>query len=177
MQIAVADFSDVMTFHKKNLIELSYNKKVMLVFLRHFGCSFCREALADIRDLDANKNSKNVEIVLIHMSTPEIAEEYFKKYSLDHLDQISDPECKLYESFGLFKANFNQLFGFRSWIRGIETGLIKGHGWGKQLGDGFQMPGIFTLSKGKIVSEFRHKYPSDKPDYEQLMNCRAVHTK
>ena len=77
----------------------------------------------------------------------------------------------MYRQFGLVKGNFNQLFGFRSWIRGLDAGIIKGHGWGVQLGDGFQMPGVFTIFEGKVVSEFRHRFVSDKPDYKSMVDC------
>lgn len=177
MLVASRDISDISTFQNRSVIDLSFHKKVLLVFLRHFGCSFCREALADIDKLNSKKSTKNFEIILVHMASPEVAQQYFNKYHLSQLDHISDPTCNLYESFGLLKANFNQLFGFRSWIRGIETGFIKGHGWGKLMGDGFQMPGIFTISNGKIIAEYRHCFPSDKPDYEKMMNCRSSHTK
>ncbi len=161
----------------QRILELSAHKKVVLIFLRHFGCSFCREAMNDIYKFDQKLNKKYYEIIPVHMAAPDVAREYFKKYKIAHLDHISDTECRLYAAFHLSKANFNQLFGFRSWVRGIETGLIKGHGWGMQLGDGFQMPGIFVIHKEKIISEFRHKFPSDKPDYEKLIGCRTHHTK
>ncbi|MEO6189338.1 MAG: SelL-related redox protein [Saprospiraceae bacterium] len=174
MRSSVQALENISTVNGQNLLEISQSKKVLLIFLRHFGCSFCREALAEIHRIDEAKKHKNFEIILVHMAAEDVAFDYFKKFNISNLDHISDPECHLYDAFGLTKANFNQLFGFRSWIRGIETGIIKGHGWGMQLGDGFQMPGIFTISKGKIISEFRHKFPSDKPDYEKLISCRKV---
>jgi hypothetical protein len=34
----------------ETLASLTANREVFLVFLRHFGCTFCREALADIAE-------------------------------------------------------------------------------------------------------------------------------
>lgn len=102
------------------------------------------------------------------MSSMSIAENFFKKMDLGDIENISDPDCELYQSFGLTKGTFNQLFGFRSWIRGFDAGLVKGHGFGVLLGDGFQMPGVFTIQNGKVTNSFIHKYSSDKPDYLQL---------
>jgi hypothetical protein len=34
--------------HGTNLIELSRSQRLMVVFLRHFGCTFCRETIADL---------------------------------------------------------------------------------------------------------------------------------
>ncbi|HEX5625746.1 MAG TPA: SelL-related redox protein [Saprospiraceae bacterium] len=151
----------------------SKHAEVLLVFLRHFGCTFCREALEELSTLKPTLEDQKVELILVHMSTEDIAEKYFNRYNLNSVLRVADPECQYYRKFGLLKGTFNQLFGFRSWFRGIEAGLIKGHGYGKQLGDGFQMPGVFKISNGKIMSEFRHKYPSDKPDYLRMVGCAS----
>lgn len=155
----------------KSIIELSFEKPVLLVFLRHFGCSFCREAMADIRERKDQITNRGVNIILVHMATHEVAEEYFEKYELDDLDSISDPNCEMYQSFGLVKGNFKQLFGLRSWIRGFEAGVVQGHGVGPMLGDGFQMPGVFLIKDGKIENRFIHQFASDRPDYSGLLDC------
>ncbi len=154
--------------------DLSFEQKVMLIFLRHFGCTFCREALKEISQLESKIAELNTTIVMVHMSSEEIAQTYFTRYNLERIERVSDPECKLYKAFGILKGTFNQLFGFRSWLRGIDAGIIKGHGWGGQLGDGFQMPGVFTIYQGKILAEFRHKYASDKPNYLEMAACVAT---
>ncbi len=154
-----------------SVYEISNKSDVLLIFLRHFGCTFCKEALEELSTLINSHKLRSAELVLVHMSTDEIASNYFEKYNLHNHPRVSDPECKFYTKFGLIKGTFNQLFGFRSWIRGIEAGIIKGHGFGMQIGDGFQMPGVFLLSGGRVVSEFKHKYASDKPDYLKMINC------
>lgn len=37
-----------------------------------------------------------------------------------------------------------------------------------ELGDGFQMPGVFVLYKGEIRRSFIHRYPYDRPDYKEV---------
>ena len=55
------------------------------------------------------------------------------------------------------------------WFFWCEEGVHGGAvGFGVVLGDGFQMPGVFSLKNGKIYAAFRHKYSSDKPDYEKF---------
>ncbi len=169
-----ATLQQMSTHMGATVYELSFHKDVLLVFLRHFGCTFCREALEELSRLKRELSDKNISLVLIHMSTEDIATNYFQKYDLLDVDRIADPDCHLYKEFGLLKGTFNQLFGFRSWVRGIDAGVIKGHGFGMQLGDGFQMPGVFLVRKGKIASEYRHKYASDKPDYMKLVHCPTM---
>ncbi len=109
------------------------------------------------------------------MAEAEIAERYFNRYNLPKAIHISDPECKYYKAFGLMKGNFTQLFGLQTWIRGFQAGLMEGHGIGPQLGDGFQMPGVFVIQDGEIKEAFIHKLASDRPDYENLVkNCCAL---
>ena len=40
--------SDLITRGGINILRLSHQQPVMLVFLRHFGCTFCREAMRDL---------------------------------------------------------------------------------------------------------------------------------
>lgn len=159
----------------KSLYELSMERPIMLVFLRHFGCTFCREALADISEKREVLESMGAKLVFVHMAEAEIAERYFNRYNIPNAIHISDPECKFYKAFGLMKGSFTQLFGLQTWIRGFQAGLMEGHGIGPQLGDGFQMPGVFVIQDGDLKEAFIHKLASDRPDYEGLVkNCCAL---
>jgi len=158
-----------------NLYEHSMERPIMLVFLRHFGCTFCREALADISEKREVLESLGAKLVFVHMAESEIAERYFTRYNIPEAIHVSDPECNFYRAFGLMKGSFTQLFGLQTWIRGFQAGLMEGHGIGPQLGDGFQMPGVFVIQDGELKEAFIHKLASDRPDYEGLVkNCCAL---
>jgi len=152
--------------------QLSFEHPVLLVFLRHFGCTFCREALSDIAKLRPRIETTGTVIVFVHMTDGAAAEKYFQRYDLPNAVHVSDPDCHFYADFGLTKGTFNQLFGLQSLIRGFEVGVIKGNGMNfhQQLGDGFQMPGVFVIHEGQIKDAFVHKLSHDRPDYEQLVN-------
>lgn len=158
----------------ENLYELSQNQLILLVFLRHFGCTFCREALADLSESRARIEAMGARLIFVHMSDTETANRYFEKYQLQGAVHVSDPDCTFYSAFGLTKGTFNQLFGLQTWVRGFQVGLVEGHGMGKQLGDGFQMPGIFVVQDGEIRNRFIHKLASERPDYLELVRCCSV---
>ncbi len=147
---------------------------VMLVFLRFFGCSFCREAISDIAKRRATLEEKGVRVVFVHMSPdPAIANKFFKKYKLFPVDHILDPEKRFYKAFGLGRGTPQQLFGLMNWIRGFQAAVIEGHGAepvyeNSELGDGFQMPGVFVLHKGETLGSYIHQYAYDRPDYEEI---------
>lgn len=160
--------SDMITNRGVSLSEASDNSPVLLIFLRHFGCTFCREALADISDLREDIERLGVRIIFVHMTDNHTADPFFLRFGLDGAEHISDPMCQYYAAFGLVKGSYRQLYGLRSWIRGFESIVVEGNGYGAELGDGFQMPGIFVVHKRQIRGSFIHKYSSDRPDYVAL---------
>ena len=51
----------MITNEGSNVFEISKNKNVMLVFLRHFGCQFCRETIHEISRLRPEIEIKKTE--------------------------------------------------------------------------------------------------------------------
>lgn len=142
---------------------------VLLVFIRHFGCTFCRETMADLARDRQQIEASGTRIVVVHLSPPEKADTFFEKYGLADLSRISDPDKSLYQAFDLKRATFEQAFGWRSWIRGFEAGVLNGHWVGKEENDGWQMPGVFLLAEGKITKAFRHRSVADRPHYCEMV--------
>ena len=159
----------------QSILDLSNEKYVFLVFLRHFGCVFCKEALVDLAQKQSIMSEKNIQLVFAHMGTNEIAKQYFNDFDILDPVHISDPEREFYYEFGLRKGSFSQLYGLKTWFRGFspETKNYKLE-LSKHLGDSTQMPGIFLLSKGTIIQDYIHKHASDRPDYQALMECCTV---
>jgi len=166
--------ANVQTNKGNNINTLSGTHTVMLVFLRHFGCIFCREALRDVSDRLPVFKKQNIHPIFVHMADVQTAETYFTEYNIPDPEHISDPECLLYKKFNLAKANFNQLFGLKTWIRGFEASRSGIPFKKQQVGDGFQMPGIFLINQEEICGKFIHKKSSDRPDYDKLIECCNV---
>ncbi len=154
-----------------SVAELSSNNPVLLVFLRHFGCLFCKEAMIDISKKRNFYEEKGVKVVIAHMSDKETAESYFKEYNLQGIDHVSDPNKKFYSQFGLTKGKLNQLYGLRTLLRGVNLVTTQNIPFTlKVVGDGYQMPGVFVIDDKKVVSQYVHKTVSDRPDYDQLLS-------
>jgi len=167
--------SDMATNTNSNLKILSDEKPVLLVFLRHFGCVFCKEAMADLSKLKKEIIEKNFQLAFVHMADNDIAERYLNEFGLGDSVHISDPDCKYYTAFRLTKGSFSQLYGLQTWIRGFSKDtknyqLEKA----KLLGDATQMPGIFIIYKGNITQHYIHKFAADRPDYHALINSCPV---
>ena len=158
----------------KSLLQLSNDQPILVIFLRHFGCPFCREALAEIKKHQASIEGEGARLVFVHLANEEQARVYFEKAQLEDEHRISDPNGIMYNAFGLERAAFAQLLGWRSWVRGIPA-IFKGYGIGPLVGgDGFRMPGVFLINRGEIIKSYRHELASDKPDYVSLASSEAA---
>lgn len=153
-----------------SLLELSQAAPTLILFLRHFGCCFCREALADIHASLPALEAERIKIVLVHMASDEEASTFLASYGLADLSRISSPDQGLYKAFGLGRASANQLLTPQFWARGLQV-LCNGHMIGLPVGNGLQMPGIFLIHKGKIVKSFRHSQASDRVNYLNFAIC------
>jgi peroxiredoxin len=151
-----------------SLMEMSRRWPTMIVFLRHFGCTFCREALADLARVRPAIEKSGVRMVLVHMGSEEQAGVFFRKYRLEDLPRVSDPHQSLYRAFGLTRGTLANLFGPKVWWRGFQAGLLDRHGIGGLVGDGFQMPGVFLVYHGEVIRCYRHQSAADRPDYLAL---------
>ena len=82
----------------RTLLELVDDSPVLLIFLRHFGCSFCRQTLDDVSRIRALVETKGVRPVFVHLGSPERAKPYFDYYHLSDVERVSDPGATLYAS-------------------------------------------------------------------------------
>ena len=165
------NLSLIITNKGHNLFDLSSQSPVLLVFLRHFGCVFCKESLYDVATKREKFETEGIKIILIHMADSKTADGYFKEFGLQNIEHVSDPDCKNYAVFGLVKGSFSQLYGLKTWIRGFEVTATKPNLPNiMRIGDGLQMPGIFLIKNCRIVESFIHNSIADKPNYETFID-------
>jgi hypothetical protein len=155
----------------RTLLELVDESPVLLIFLRHFGCSFCRQTLDDVSRIRTQIEGQGVRPVFVHLGSPERAKPYFDYYHLSDIERVSDPEASLYARpvFALPRKNvFSQFLVPKVWA-GWLKGAMRKHGIGLIKEDADQMPGIFYLRSRAIVRAFRYKTIADEPDYLKLI--------
>jgi peroxiredoxin len=144
---------------------------VLLILLRHFGCTFCRRELADLAARRDQLAAEGVTPIVVHQSSPQRGDEVLASYGLNGVAHVSDPDKQLYRALGLRRGRLGQLLGPRVWRRGAKA-FFAGHGIGKLEGDGFQMPGTFRIEHGRVTAAFTPSSPADAPDLAALA-CAA----
>ena len=149
----------------ESLFELSRQQELLIVCLRHAGCTYCREALDDLAKQMPTIRKAGARPIVVHMGTVEQGEALVRKYGLADIDHVSDPERRVYRGLELRLGTLSQLMGLRTFWRAIVGGTVFRYGFGRFVGNGLQMPGAFLVRDGRIVKAFRHESPSDRPDY------------
>jgi peroxiredoxin len=159
----------IRTNRGQTLQEMSQERPLLLIFLRHRGCPFCRETLADVRGQRREIERTGFQIVLVQMDRDQTAHEFLYKYGLSDLPRISDEKKTLYRAFGLRRGELWNVIGPPVWWRGIKAIVLESNGIGLLYSDPFQMPGVFAIYQGQIVRSFLHRRASDRPDYVKFV--------
>jgi peroxiredoxin len=165
--------SEVRSNKNLTLDELSHRSPVLVVFLRHAGCTFCREALADLQQQRQQIAANGCSLAIVHLSNDAAMAKLIANYQLDDVPRFADADLRLYRAFGLSRGTLWQLLGPHVWFPGAKA-FFSGHGLGMIDGDGFQMPGAFVIHHGKIVKAFRHASPADRPNYAELSQAALM---
>ena len=151
----------------ESLAELTEKSPMLLVLLRHEGCTFCRNAMSDIARVLPRIEAGGTRVVIGHMSSEADFAAFAERYGLSSIASVSDPERELYKGLGLRRGRLIQLLGPRvlwTWFKST----MSGHFPGKIKGDPFQLPGAFLLHHGRVVKAHAYRDASDRPDYVAL---------
>ena len=152
----------------RSLRAVSDDRPTLVLLLRHSGCTFCRQALADLADRQAAIERAGVAVAVVGMApSSERLRAFGARFGVTSASWFADPDRILYRALELRQGTLAQLFGPRVWAAGFLAAL-RGHGIGPLEGDGFQMPGAFVIERGRVVRAYRHPTAADRPNLEDL---------
>jgi len=158
------------TDHGDRLAAMSDPEPLLLVFVRHSGCTFCGETLADLaKAREPGGPAASLAVAVVQMGTLEQGRRLLDRHGLTDVPVVSDPDRSLYRAVDLGRGGLGQLFGLRVWWRAMGA-IFRGHFIGRLVGDGFQMPGAFIIRRRVIVKAFRHDDAGERTDFAGL--CR-----
>ena len=137
----------------------------LLVFLRHFGCTFCRETVSDLRAA-AEGSPDYPPVLFLFQGTPREGRAFLRHY-WPEAHAISDPELELYDAFGVNRGSFLQMLGPRVW-NAKRRASRKGHMSGELDGDLWRLPGLFVVRGERILWSHDFRHAADHPDFETI---------
>jgi hypothetical protein len=137
----------------------------LLVFLRHFGCIFCREAVADLRAASEG-DARFPRTLFFFQGTPTEGRAFMRR-DWPGMRAVADPDGEMYDAFGIERAGLVKALGPPVW-RARRRALAKGHENGPRSGDVWRMPGVMLTSGSRIhwVQPVRHA--AELPDFDEI---------
>jgi hypothetical protein len=124
--------------------------------------------MADVSAAKESIRAAGVEIVFVHGATAAEAAPWFARFGLSDVLVISDPELAHYRAFRLGHPGAGALANPILWARGAVCALS--HGFGTQTTVMMrQLPGVFLVQGDRVLAEYRHRSPADRPNYLSLV--------
>jgi hypothetical protein len=120
----------------------------VIVWLRHFGCVFCREQVAEIRGKRSEIEALGAGIVFVGNGTARAAAWFHKQFAADSI-VLTDPELVTYKAIGARSGMFSTLgpsawsAGLRAFRSGARQSTTKGHP--------YQQGGLVVMAPGNRV--------------------------
>jgi peroxiredoxin len=140
-----------------------------IVFMRHFGCTFCRQHTAEIQERYDELERAGGGAVAIGMGTPAHAAE-FRRMSRISFPLLVSPDTSLHERAGLTRGN---------WLRVIAAlpqavRQLPRHGARISGTDMSQLAGTFVIAPGgEVVYAHRAKTASDNAPIDEIIDALA----
>lgn len=137
----------------------------LFVFLRHFGCVFCRETVKELRRV-ALENPNYPPIMFFYQGTVEDGEVFFEKF-WPEARAVADKHQYFYQAFGLTQGNVTEVLGLEVWVCSIRAAM-KGNFMGMPVGDTWMMPGLFLVQDQEIVWQHKYRHVGDHPNFSKI---------
>jgi hypothetical protein len=142
--------------------DLLGDRPTLMVFLRHFGCAFCREMVRDLRRISGDTPSYP-PVLFFFTATPDEGRGFFGEY-WPEARAIADAAKQFYTAMGIRRATLGQTYGIRVWTCHFRA-LTKGNHIGKPIGDPWIMPGAFLVHGRDVLWSHPFRHQGDSPDW------------
>ncbi len=127
------------------------SRPTLLVFLRHLGCLFAQEWLAEIQ-ASGTSDPSFPAVLYFHLGTKEQGDSFFEP-SAPEARAVADPKRLFSKALGVPSASPIQLLDPRVWACGLRA-TRQGHKQGKPVGDPLVMPALFLVEGNQITWKF-----------------------
>jgi len=142
----------------------------LLTFLRHFGCTFCRQWLSQLENRFTDLTAAGLEVVAVAMGDPKHAARYCPQLA-PSATCLSDSTVEVYNVYGLKRAGLKEFASLDMLVKGARA-TIQGYFPGEVTADPTMLPGTFIVDNAGIVRyAYYSKHPGDHPDIDALIHA------
>jgi peroxiredoxin len=149
------------------------SRPVVQVLLRHFGCIFCHQMVADVLAVTPTIASHGGHVVLVGCGTVEHATKFAKHKRLprEGVTLYCDPGRESYDAIGL-EHSYAKTF-FSGGARAAYVAARKaGHRVSGVAGDIAQLGGAFVIAPpARLLYEHRSRFAGDHPSVGAILEA------
>lgn len=127
----------------------SAERGLVVVFLRHFGCLFCKQEAKRLAHDHERFVEAGLSVVAIGVGTPARAGKFARDHELP-FPVFGDWDLGSYRAFGLGRATASGFFNPAAHHAGLRA-VLRGNLPGLPTGDTAQLPGAFVIDPSGIV--------------------------
>lgn len=154
------------------LADVWKDQHAVLVWLRHYACTFCRSYVTQInRHLDEIRETGAV-VYAIGMGNRAMAAEFRARWKLD-FPVLVDSDRVTYQALELRRGRFVDVYGARVLARGAAN-AVRGFPQGPARQDAYQLGGVVVVQRGgDIRYVHRSKVSGDDLPIRFVLNALA----
>lgn len=146
----------------------SSEKGIVLVFLRHFGCLFCRDHAVQLREHHHEFTQRGYTVVAIGQGTPARSARFATEYALP-FPVFGDRALASYRLFGLTSGILGGFLQPNAYKAGVKA-MLHGHFPGMPDGNVNQYPGTFLIDRGgQILHQQIGQHAGDFPSAAEIL--------
>jgi peroxiredoxin len=149
--------------HAPRLSEFWREQTTILLFLRHFGCLFCRGPVAEMERHHEAIRLRGATIVAVGQGTTAEVERFCRGFGATFIC-VGDPERRAYRAFGLPRGGWRESV-FDPFRAGPLYRLhLSARGLFLSASDWFQLPGLAIVDRrGRLRYLHRSRHAGDLP--------------
>ena len=144
-----------------------YKQPLVLLFVRHLGCPFCRDQLLEMRDGYERIRAAGGEVAAVTMGTIEQAARIKQSLGLP-FTCLADSQQEAYRAFEIPRGSLSQVAGPSIWGPGLAA--LRRGGLGVPRGDLLQLQATLVIDGEGIVRYVHHPQRLGRPS-----QCRRHH--
>ncbi|MGE3795068.1 MAG: SelL-related redox protein [Dehalococcoidia bacterium] len=152
------------------LASLWAERPTLIVLVRHYGCQFCREQVAQLRRIIPALAQAGVGIAIIGNGTPLMAQAFIEETGLD-VPLFTNPGREVYHALGARRPSVLALLDPRLWLNGARA-VARGYLPRRPQGDTAQLGGVFlVLPDGSMPYAYRSERGGDYPSNAEVLDA------
>jgi peroxiredoxin len=147
--------------------DLWADRPAVVVWLRHFGCLFCKEQTAEFRSRSPEIERRGADVVFVGNGDARHAKGFRDEFCPD-CALLTDPKLASYKAIGARGGLVNTL-GPQAWAAGIRA-FRRGARQQKTQGHPFQQGGVLVIEPGdKVIYSYISKAAGDHPRVDDVI--------